>query len=947
MRIEIESLSPQHERPRYFSFYLIEGVDKKFMEEKGHRVFSDQILNRYFLQDYPLKNPPDWVLEVSFLPGVTDNPARAAREGLELMGAKNVAVASGRLGFFWRERPEVNANPLIEKIDWYSYQDFQKRNRFDNISLPKVVLEEKVKVDSYSLNLGEEGLLALSEKQNWALNREELLYLKEHFKDTSPTDVEMEIIAQTWSEHCKHKIFSAQIEDKTSGETIEGLYPTYIKGATKKIVQERNISWAKSVFKDNAGVVRFDGKVDLAIKVETHNAPSALDPYAGALTGILGVNRDILGVGLGARPIGNTDVFCVGPLSFPPEGEEMPWELLSPKKILKGVHRGVQDGGNKSGIPTLSGAIFFDPSYIGRPLVFCGTVGVLPRQVQLQREGKTTSVAGYEKYPQKGDRIFMVGGAIGIDGIHGATFSSKELTSNSQASAVQIGDPLTQKRVLDFLMEAHGLYSAITDNGAGGLASSVGEMALLTGGAEIDLARCPVKYPNLSPWQLMISESQERMTLGVPPENGEEFLALAKRRGVVATDIGHFNNGGNLVVYYGEELVANLDLNFLHHSLPTMKLVAKWDGPRPNTLPWKLAPRPKPEKDLTKVLLTLLAGENLASKEYWTRQYDQGVQGATRLRPFGKNNCPRDAGVIDLAPHGGEEKGAIALGHGLAPSLSPFDPHLMAQMAVDEAVRNVVAVGITMDKICLLDNFCWPDPIASEKNPDGEYKLGQLVRACQGLHEICCHYGTPLVSGKDSMKNDFRRGKTVASILPTLLVTSLGYLDTDSMVSSEFKEEGDLIYCLGGMGGGLLGSEYLNRYSYKEANLPSIDLAKNYQRYRSMEVLFSKKLIQSCHDISGGGLLVALGECCFARKLGAKIEIKMEGEKMDLAELCFNEASGRFIVSVSPRVQRQFEQSLPGDEWQLLGKVGGDSFIFNQFQLSVKELHRAYLRNWE
>ena len=965
-------------------FYLLDGIRKSVIRQKGHQVFADPVAENWHVEPYPIDLNsclPDSVVEVRFHPGVTDNSACAAAEGLALLGIEG-KVASGRIWFFWGDCSLENlkefahrelANPLIENIKVEAYQAYSSENRFENVHFPQVSLAGNGRIEECSLDLTE------SERRSLALSGEEMGHLSDYFaneelrKERSrkglpggPTDVELEIIAQTWSEHCKHKIFAAKIDYQENSSsvasvgdrTIDGLYPVWIKGATRMIEKERGIDWTKSVFSDNAGVIRFDSQVDFCIKVETHNSPSALDPYGGALTGILGVNRDILGVGLGARPIANTDVFCLAPPTLPYPGEEgkMPKGIPFPSSLLRGVHRGVQDGGNKSGIPTVNGAMVFDPSYGGKPLIFCGTVGVLPQKRVLRRGAEKIEMEGWEKRPEKGDRIFMVGGAIGADGIHGATFSSLELDDSAPSTAVQIGDPLTQRRVLDFLQEAEGLFSAITDNGAGGLSSSVGEMALLVGGAHVDLSLCPVKYPGLSPWELMISESQERMTLAVPPQNIDAFEELAYRRGVTATNIGFFCDHGRLDVFYGDLPAASLDLDFLHHGLPQMNLKAYWDGPRvPSS--WIVVEKHRPDECLENVLKTLLGRDNIASKEYWVRQYDQGVQGATCGRPFvegGEQSTPSDAGVIGAEPHGGEENNAIAIGCGLAPSLSSHDPYLMAQLAVDEAVRNVVSVGGMLEKLCLLDNFCWPDPIESDKNPDGAYKLGQLVRACAGLYDICCQYGTPLVSGKDSMKNDFRgtsrEGKPLTiSILPTLLVTALSQCRRDEICSSEFKQVGDRVYLLGGWGSGLLGSEYDQAYSVENAKLPEMDMEKNVRLYKSMQSLFEKKLLQSCHDVNEGGLLVALVESCFAKEVGLNVAFD-EVDQERLREIFFNQSAGRFVVSVSRNQCEVFERDM--EQWHLLGEVtnggrvevsAGEEKILDS---DVKDLYRCWNKEW-
>ncbi|MCK5073187.1 MAG: hypothetical protein KAQ98_07145, partial [Bacteriovoracaceae bacterium] len=659
-----------------------------------------------------------------------------------------------------------------------------------------------------------------------------------------------------------------------------------------------------------------------------------LDPYGGAITGILGVNRDILGCGLGAKPIANMDVFCFSSPDWPDSKNKkhLPVGLKHPRRIFEGVHRGIEDGGNKSGIPTVNGAIYFDRDFAGKPLVFCGTVGFLPA---LLDDGTPTS----QKEPDVGDRIIMIGGAIGADGIHGATMSSLELNEFSPATAVQIGDPLTQKRVLDFITHARDnmLYSSITDNGAGGLSSSVGEMAVKTNGATIDLSRPSVKYPGLSPYELMISESQERMTVAVPENKLCDFMSAAKKFGVVATDIGEFTDSGTLKVLYHNEIVANLNLDFLHESLPQMKLKARWDGPKKRKH-W--SPAPKREKVpgnlnnafLDSALKKLLSSPNIASKESWVRRYDHEVQAATHIKPFmGKSGSgPSDSGVIWLYPHGGERNNAISIGCGLNPRLSLHDPYLMAQFAVDEALRNVIATGGDPEFCCLLDNFCWPDPVLSEKNSDGDYKLGQLVKTCQGLYDTCLEYGAPLVSGKDSMKNDFRGKKengeeVTISVLPTLLVTAMAKTDVTATVTSPFKNEGDHIYLLGEQGAGLVGSEFCEFFEM-ESCLPTIDPKKNYDIYKTLHKEIGNKRIASCHDISDGGLLPCICESSFGNLLGAEIDLTAikNGNTVDLL---FNETPGRFVITVKPDHTDDFEKCFKNLPFTHIGQVSSDKKI--------------------
>lgn len=961
---------------RRISFYKMESnffsreqlaevlAEKKICEE----VFLDSITNvihRNHHDAFNARKDYTFAVEISFKPGVTDNPAHSAKEALALLGM-DVTVASGSVYFLYgninRDQAttiatDLLANPLIESIETYHREEFADRNRFKNVCMPVPRWEGGTRVESISLDLDDQGLMELSASRCWALSLDEMKHIRKHYSDKKklPTDVEIEVFAQTWSEHCKHKIFSSDIEYTESNlspwnvrlgnRSISNLYNTYIKGATRKIKGDRNLEWLISVFSDNAGIVRFDPNVDLCIKVETHNSPSALDPYGGSLTGILGVNRDILGCGMGARPIANTNVFCLAPPDWPSmeEKDQLPKGLKHPRRVLEGVHLGIEDGGNKSGIPTVNGAIYFDDDYAGKPLVFCGTVGVMPQKL---RDGTATS----ENFTNHGDRIVMVGGAIGYDGIHGATFSSMELNASSPATAVQIGDPLTQKRVLDFLMEARDnmLYSGLTDNGAGGLSSSVGEMAIQTNGAQIDLARCPLKYPGLRPYELLISESQERMTVAVPERKMDQFLLLARNRGVEATDIGRFTDSGRFIIHYGDEIVGDLDIQFLHTSLPAMQLKACWDGARERKS-WKSQSTAKipiqmalaKDDFFESALIALLKSPNIVSKEPWVRRYDHEVQAATHIKPFcgGSARGPSDCGVVWAFPHGGEKDCAMAIGCGLAPRISLFDPYFMAQFAVDEAIRNVVASGGDIHTCCLLDNFCWPDPIKSNENPDGDYKLGQLVRTCVGLYDICIAYGTPLVSGKDSMKNNFsgenQKGeKLTIGILPTLLVTAMSRSSISHTTTSDFKNPGDLIYLVGRKSKGLLGSELGELYRISSIDdgtfnsLPAMDTHANKKLYEAVFHALQRQLINSCHDLSDGGLLVAIAESMIGGDRGVEIADGHIGKlcttPLETADFLFNEAPGRFVVTVAPGNKGQFENLFAPIDTIYLGKVTHD-----------------------
>ena len=848
----------------------------------------------------------------SFKSGVTDNPAFSFKELLAfhpLFNDRSVEVHSGVARLYQKNEKINPINPLIQEEILIAYpgpkaSELNHKNFITQI--PKQNQDQKIEYFALK-DLNPTALESMSIERFWALSQDEMQVIQNHYGDRKATDVEMEIFAQTWSEHCKHKVFSANINYVEDGKStaIKSLFKTYIQNPTFALQKKKD--WAISVFSDNAGIVRFHESVDLCIKVETHNSPSALDPYGGALTGILGVNRDILGTGLGARPIANTNVLLFG---NPKETETLPGNLFHPSEVLKGVHRGIQDGGNKSGIPTVNGAMLFHESFSGKPLVFCGTIGVLPQKIQ--------GLNSASKNQRPGDLIVMAGGAVGLDGIHGATSSSLALDHTTPSSMVQIGDPLTQKRLSDFLLEARdlGFYNSLTDNGAGGLSSSIGEMALQTGGARVELDQVPLKYPGLKPWQIFVSESQERMTFSVPKEHWEALSELAKKFGVVASVVGEFTDSGFLkILYHGDE-VGKINLDFLHNGLPKMELKAHWSGPR-KTTPWKSQKITRKEiTHFSEILFTLASDPSLASKEKWVRQYDHEVQSATVIKPFegDEKSAPNDGGLIWMGAHGNPGFSGAVISSGICPEVSEIDPKIMAIMAADEAVRNAIVTGADPNKIALIDNFCWPDPLPGPKNPDAEQKLAELVRTCQGLEELVSRYEMPLISGKDSVKNDYigklPGGREVKiSVLPTLLVTALSY-HPDVRRAIKPHALGDHHLYLLGVNSGQAKASYFGTTLPKYFNIQSskvldFDLLKTRELYQNFYLASERSLIQSAHDVSEGGVLFALFEMLMLNSCG--IDLKNGTTTDESVANWFGEEPGRLIVSVHPKNVIEFE----------------------------------------
>jgi phosphoribosylformylglycinamidine synthase len=782
----------------------------------------------------------------------------------------------------------------------------------------------------------------LSKSRLLALSLAEMQAIRDHFAASDrkglgpqPTDVELECIAQTWSEHCKHKIFNATVtylEPGRAPETIRSLFATFIRGATETIdraVRRRDgRSWLVSVFHDNAGVVAFDDICHLVYKVETHNSPSALDPYGGAMTGIVGVNRDPFGTGRGAELLANVWGYC---FASPFHEGALPAGLLHPRRVRDGVHRGVIDGGNQSGVPYGRGFELFDARFLGKPLVFCGTVGRLPVTIG-GRPGEAKSVV-------PGDRIVMVGGRIGADGIHGATFSSAALDETAPIQAVQIGDPITQKRMFDFLLEARdlGLYASITDNGAGGLSSSVGEMAKSSGGAVLDLARAPLKYAGLAPWEILLSEAQERMTLAVAEPNVPAFLELAARREVEASVLGTFTDSGVLEVAYGDETVARIDMTFLHDGDPDLDLTARWTAPV-----WSEPEGARPE-DLSATLLAMLSRLNLCSSELVSRHYDHEVKGLTVVKPWigVQGDVPAEATVF-LARHGSRR--GYVLSEGINPFLSDIDTYAMAQSVTDEAVRRQLCAGARLDRIAILDNFCWPDPVASSRTPDGEYKLAQLVRACRGLYDLAVAYETPLISGKDSMKNDSTMGGVKISVPATLLVSAIGQIDDVlNAVTLDPKTVGDLVYLAGSTAEETGGSEYFRFLGERDGlaagpgrpapyvgrHVPTVDAKATMPLYRAIAEAARLGYLRSAATPGRGGLAHALARKAMAGELGLDLDLDA---CPDLAALpqdvaLFSESNGRFIVTIEARHAGAFERLFTGLPCRRIGTVTQAAYL--------------------
>jgi phosphoribosylformylglycinamidine synthase II len=849
-------------------------------------------------------------LTVLFKPGVTDNVAATVHKALADSGFLASAVATGRKYDFdaalsaedlRRLSQRVLANEAIERV-------LAGPLRLDHIGVGAPYRFQLVHVPI--LELTADQLLQLSRERQLYLSQVEMETVQRRYRELGrdPTDIELETIAQTWSEHCSHKTLKGRIRYLEDGaeRRFDNLLKETVFAATDQLRKQAGPDdWCVSVFRDNAGIVRFDDRHNVCFKVETHNHPSAIEPYGGANTGLGGVIRDPLGTGLGAKPVCNTDVFCFAPPDVPVES--LPPGVLHPLAVLQGVVAGVRDYGNRMGIPTVNGAVCFDERYLGNPLVYCGTVGLIP-------------VDKCEKRVAPGDFIVAVGGRTGRDGIHGATFSSAELTQDSESvsgGAVQIGNAVMEKMLLDVILQARdqGLYHAITDCGAGGFSSAIGEMGEETG-AEVWLDKAPLKYAGLSYTEIWISEAQERMVLAVPPANWYAFQELCAAEGVEATVIGRFTQTGRLELKYEDQLVGELSMEFLHQGRP--QIVRDAVFVRRTERPWSPPDKPRYDDDLKAILGSL----NVCSKEWIIRQYDHEVQAGSVVKPLVGACCdgPSDAAVVrpDLASSRG-----LVIACGINPRYGDLDPYWMAAAAIDEAVRNCVAVGADPSRIAILDNFCWG-------NTERPETLGSLVRAALACRDVALAYRTPFISGKDSLNNEFsfqdRDGQRQTVVIPpTLLISALGQIDdVRQAITMDLKRPENLIYLVGTTKAELGGSHLALIHGATGGAVPTVDLERAPKIFAAVHAAIRQGLVRSCHDLSEGGLAVAAAEMAFAGGWGIDLDLAPLRDDCGLpsvADMLFSESNTRFLVEIPGHACREFEALFDGLPLLQLGEV--------------------------
>jgi len=896
----------------------------------------------------PLPIAFDWCVWVGYRPGVRDNPGSTAVEaiqdvlemkfpaGADVYTSRRYCITGADLN-----RPEVQlmaaellSNDIIQQVKIFSNAEWDPSSGIGLI-IPKVHLDHTPTVTTISID-SDESLQKISDARNLALNVNDIPVIRSYFSNSrvqaernqvgldEPTDVELEYISQARSDHCNHNTFQGlfRYTDLETGETevLDNLFKTFIQEPTLALKEKKE--WVVSVLWDNAGVGRFDADHYYVITGETHNSPSNMEAYGGAITGIVGVYRDPLGTGLGSRLVMGSYGFCTGPRDY--DGDLEP--RLHPRRLLDGIIEGVRDGGNKSGIPTTFGQLIFEDGYLGKCLVFVTAVGIMP----VEAAGKPAEL----KTTNPGDRVIMCGGRVGKDGIHGVTASSETFSEHTPAGHVQIGDPYTQKKMHDFLLEARdaGLIQFITDNGGGGLSSSVGESARFSNGCEVWLEKVPLKYSGLDQWEIWVSESQERMTVAVRPEDVDRFMTLSEKHAVESTVIGKYTDSGKLQLTYEGNPCAYVDMDLLQSGFPQWEFEAQWRSPELRGLFEPVLGEPA---DYNRVLCELLAAPNIASREWITRQYDHEVQGGSVIKPLVGAQRDVNSDAVVLRPVLSSGRGLV-FAQAMLPMYSAIDARHMTTCTIDEALRRMIAVGADPHHIGGVDNFCWPsiqyDP---EKNPDGKFKAAQLVRSCRALAETCMAYEIPLLSGKDSMYVDGhlpgRFGEThKVSALESLQFSTIGVIsDIEQTTTMDVKIPGDRVYVLGETRDELGASEYYAIFGYIGRQVPQVHHEQFMKTYRALFTAISQGLAASVHGIYRGGLGVHLAMSAMGGNLGLRVDVGKVPVNALLRpdHLLFSETPGRFIVTVSPANAPAFEDLFVSGQCACIGEVHDSSVL--------------------
>jgi phosphoribosylformylglycinamidine synthase subunit PurSL len=947
-------------------------LDAQQLEKIQDEIFTNPVTQNSSLK--PLDINFDWCIWIGFRPGVKDNAGATAKEAIEdhlkinfgtddgIYTSKRYCISAKGLNREDVEKlaSELLSNSIIQQFKVFHINDWNKVIGA-NVKPAKVILDHTPCCEV--IKIGSNAILAdISDQRNLALNILDIPVIREYFLDSKvlesrkkvglqePTDLELEYISQARSDHCNHNTFQGTFRylDADNNEEVleKNLFKTYIKEPTLKLKDQKG--WVVSVLWDNAGVGRFDEKNNYVVTGETHNSPSNMEAYGGAITGIVGVYRDPMGTGLGSKLFMGSFGYCVGDINY--DGPLQP--PLHPRRLLDGVIEGVKDGGNKSGVPTTFGQTLFNKNYMGKSLVFVTALGIMPNQVK----GKPS----HKKKTSPGDLIIMSGGRVGKDGIHGVTASSESYSENTPAGHVQIGDPYTQKKMHDFLLicRDENLMPFITDNGGGGLSSSVGESAMISNGCVVWLDKVPLKYEGLDMWEIWISESQERMTIAVKPEDLDRFMELSAEHEVESTVIGEYTDTGKLHIKYKDETCAYVDMDLLDKGFPSWEFDAIWSSPETRGLTEPVISSPS---DHDQLLLKMLERPNIASKEWIIRQYDHEVQGGSVIKPLVgvKHNIPSDASVT--RPVITSQKG-LAFSQSLLPWYSKIDAYHMMTCTIDEAVRRLIAVGGNFDHIGGLDNFCWPNiQFDGNNNPDGKFKAAQLVRACRALKEACEKYEIPLLSGKDSMyvdghlKGEFGE-RVKMSAMETIQFSATSVIDdVTKCLSMEPKISEDLVYILGETANELGASEYYELFDKTGLNVPHVDFDKFKNMYKKLQTAIENEMLASCHAVARGGIGVHLSYMAMAGGFGLEINLSkipedtIRGNLFDEIIL-YSESAGRFIVTIPPENRIEFEKIFKDLPFACLGivtdkhdhlKIAGRNKN-KLIDLSIKNLEKAF-----
>lgn len=904
---------------RTAKIYRFQGINQNDAMRIAQKSLIDP-LNESYVCNESLSFSADRIIELGSKPGVMNPEVASLEKTVKALGITSLAAADTSWQYhFTGDITDEQLNQILDRL-----LVNKTVSQVIKVKPATLIIEgESSPVTTISLStMSDEQLSDYAQKQQLFMSDAELAAIRSYFveRGRDPYDAELETIAQTWSEHCSHKTFKAPL-------VVDGVEKLPLFTRLKQTAAQYDQN-TLSAFEDNAGVFRFYDGFGIAGKVETHNSPSALEPYGGAATGSGGVFRDIMGTGQGAQVIASTDIFCFAPPTM--DAKEVPPGCLHPDYLLRKVVAGVRDYGNRMGIPTNNGSVHFHKDFRAKPTVIVGAYGLIPEERCQKGESRPT------------DRIFAVGGKTGRDGIHGATFSSDAMTDQTHttsATAVQIGNPIEQKRTADALRAARDahLIRAITDCGAGGFSSAVGEMAQ-TIGAHIELSYAPLKYSGLAPWEIWVSESQERMVCAIAPQHTQEFIDLCTQYNVEATDIGYFTGKKTLRVTYDGQTVCDLDMDFLHDGCPIIPLHAQ--AFKKETLTADDYAVPATEQEWIDRYTKVMAHENICSKEPIVRQYDHTVQGMNALAPYAgvANDAPQDAAV--LVPLYGKPYGLI-ISHGLNPILNRIDPYAGSWWAITEAMANLVAVGGNPRDAALIDNFIWP-------KPDAHYlwALDQAIEACVDAMDI---FRIPFISGKDSLSSTYRfPDGTALHIPPVLCVSVFGKIsDVSKTISSDIKQSDSLLLLVGKLDSAAMGGSVYEQTIGMDAmgRVPQNDHAKLAHRFDQLHARIMNGDILACHDVSEGGVAAAVAEMCFGGKKGAALNLA-PFENVRLDHLLFNETAGCFVVEVSRDI---YEKGWFSDvahtilgittDTQIVTVANGQQTLFT---VALKQLHSAW-----